>query len=178
MRALAMASALLAIGCAGMGGPLVHSVEVLTSYAPSTFGAFAAAGPAVEFRGALPGGATPEQTAAALSLPGWWPQTPFRAVPEGTESQRLVIAFGAAGDAGALCRPGPAPATTPGRLEAAAAYCLGSRVASLGRLSAAGDLAPGDPAFTAAMRSLLGDIAPTRQPRLNEDGEYCLLPPC
>jgi hypothetical protein len=178
MRALAAAAALLAVGCAGVGTQRVYSVEVLTNYSPSTFGAFAAAGPAVEFRGALPGGATPEQTAAALSLPGWWPQTPFRAVPEGAESQRLVIAFGAAGDAGALCQPGASPATTPGRLEAAAAYCLGSRVASLGRLSAEGDLAPGDPAFTAAMRSLLGDIAPTREPRLNEDGEYCVFPPC
>lgn len=182
IRALrAVAAAALAAGCAA--SPFqssVHSVSTFPNYVPLGFSAFASAGPAVELRGPLPGGASPEAVAAALRLPAFYAQAPFRPVPAGSPGQRIVLAFGATGgDTTALCEgPGAAGAETPGRLEVAAAYCVGSRAASVGRLSDARPLTPGDPAFTAALRTLFTEMAPTRDPNRETSSDRCILPPC
>lgn len=178
----AMAAATLVAACAT--SPFmsrVHSVTIFPAYTSLGFSAFAAAGPTVEFRGPLPGDATPEAIAAALRLPGFYPQTPFRAAAPSDFGQRIVLAFGAAGgDTPALCA---APASgsgveTPGRLEVAAAFCNGASPLSVARLSDARPLAPDDPAFTAALRSLFAEMAPTRDPSDNNRRDACILPPC
>ncbi len=167
--------------CAAAGPQLVHSVDIRSNFSPAGFSAFAASGPAVAFVGRLPGEASPTDTAAALRLPGRWPQTPFRPVDAMERGQRIVIAFGAAGDPGALCDTPQTPGETPGRLEASAAYCIGSRVASSGRLSDSRPLVPGDPAFTDSMRALLGEIASSREPfesNRQDNSDDCPVPTC
>jgi hypothetical protein len=181
MRRVVIGALLASAGCAAVLQQSVHSVEIMPNYQPSGFSAFAASGPAVEFVGPLPGGATPEAVAATLRLPGWWPQTPFRPLAPGEGGQRIVIAFGAAGDPAALCENPSTPAATPGRLEASAAYCRGRSAASFGRLSDQRDLVPGDPAFAASMGALLSEITPSREPfesRRENRFDDCLLPVC
>lgn len=167
-----LAAALLLAGCAGPGafpgagpfGEAITRVEQRSNYVASQFGAFAAAGARVEMRGPLPGGATAEQVAAALALPGWWPQTPLRAIPpaEAGQGQRIVLIFGADGgvDIDRVCAGGGTQGVARDGLRVGAVLCLGSRPASTATLTRAAPAAPGDPDFTAAMRNLLAALAP------------------
>jgi hypothetical protein len=171
-RAVAAVAAALAVaGCAGGGlfDERIAFVDHDPAYSPLEFGGFAAAGPLVEARGPIPGGASAEELAAALRLPGFFPQTPFRVAPPApseARQARIVLAFGpgAGFDPVALCRGGVDGAGGGEGLGVAAAWCRGGSPLGWGRLDHRRPLAPGDPAFTASMRRLFGEIAPPRRP--------------
>jgi hypothetical protein len=166
-RSVAASLIVLLAGCASTADRIV-TAPFMPIYSPTQFSAFAAGGPVVEIRGAPADGADPQAVAEALRLANWWPQTPFRAVAPGEAAggQRIVVAFGWRGglDPGRLCAGrAPEPQPTPG-LEVAAAYCVGSRAGSGGRLSHPQPLTTDDPEFAASMTRLFDAIAPHRDP--------------
>lgn len=171
----------MAVGGCASGGffdQRVTNQSVNVSYSPSQFSAFAAAGPLVEIRGAPPGGATPEEIAAALKLPGRWPQTPFRVVAPGEapHSQRIVLLFGAPGGFGdvLLCRGDMQPVETS-NLTAAAAFCRGGRAASGAKLTDVRAIGLSDPEFATAMTRLLSEMSPSRDPTIDTDNEIFVM---
>ncbi|MFN3613427.1 MAG: hypothetical protein ACK4WC_02555 [Rubrimonas sp.] len=179
MRAIAILMLGLLAGCAAPGDRIV-TTGFMPAYSPAQFAAFAAAGPLVEVRGAPADGADAQAVADVLRLPGWWPQTPFRAVSpaEAAGRQRIVIAFGWPGglDPDRLCAgQAPEPRQTAG-LEVAAAWCSGSRAGSGGRLSHPKPLTPADPQFAAVMTRLFHAIAPADDPLDRNRGGHIFIP--
>jgi hypothetical protein len=167
--ALALAVALSACAGGGLFDERITFVEQSPAYSPLEFAGFAGSGPLVEFRGPLPGGASPEQTAAALRLPGFWPQAPFRIAPAPAGAERvarLVLVFGPGGgvDPDAICRGTVNGAGGGAGLGVAATFCRGAAPFGWGRLDHVRPLAPGDPGVTASMRRLFGAIAPRENP--------------
>ncbi len=179
--AAALCAASLA-GCAATDifDERITQVDVLSAYAPNTFGAFAASGPLVELQGPIPGGASPQEVAAALRMPGFWPNAPFSAVAEGEapEMQRIVIGFGAATAANAtlVCEGRPAGGGVADSLQAFVAYCMGRRAASSAHLSRSALVTPADPAFGDAFARVFIQIAPRSDP--DRDGDDCRIRPC
>lgn len=160
-------------GCAGPGGggpfgERIYGAEYFTTYSPSQFSAFAAAGPLLEVRGTPPGGATAAELAPALRLPAFWPQTPFRPVTPETppSAQRIVLIFGVPGMVNPIdvCAATGLGGETPDRVEVVAAFCRGSRAGSTAKLSVDRPLAIDDPAFSTAMTRLFHAIAPPYDP--------------
>lgn len=181
---VSLVAALAAAGCVGLWGETIWEAPRLNAVTPLEFSAFAAAGPAVEIRGAAPGGATPAEVAAALRMPARYPAAPFRLVgpADGTPPMqgalRLVFAFGATGpaDGRALCAGGgTVPTAQTGRFEVLGALCIGPNADSAARLSHETPLSPADPAFTGVMTRLIGVLSP-------REGEFrrrgCPIPPC
>lgn len=169
LAALALCAALAGCAPGGLFEERITFVDQASSYSPLEFAGFAGSGPLVEFRGPLPGGASPEETAAALRLPGFWPQAPFAIAPPpvgGERIARLVLAFGPGGgvDPDGLCRGTVNGGSGGTGLGVAAAFCRGAAPFGWGRLDHARPLAPPDPEFTAAMRRLFGSIAPRENP--------------
>ncbi|SEA73255.1 hypothetical protein SAMN05444370_11096 [Rubrimonas cliftonensis] len=174
LSAAALCVACLA-GCAATDvlGERITQVDVLSAYSPNTFGAFAASGPLVELQGPIPGGASPQEVAAALRMPGFWPDAPFTAVAQGEapEMQRIVIGFGAATAANAMlvCDGRPASGGVADSLQANVVYCMGRRAASSAHLSRSDLATPADPAFGDAFARVFLQIAPRRDPERDDD---------
>ncbi len=185
MRAVAAATLAAALAACVPGMPfdeVITLADQSSAYSAREIAAFAAAGPAVELRGPLPGGAAPEAVIAALRLPGYLPQTPFAPAPDPPLSgrqARFVLVFGprAGLDPDAICRGevdgGP---QGPG-LGVAAVFCRGPSPFGWARLDHARPLTPGEPAFGAALTRLFAAAAPRRNPNdpQRDDGNACII---
>lgn len=184
MRARLALAALLLGACetTGFFDERIGFVEVLSAYSRNGFSAFAAAGPSVEMHGPLPGGADPDTVAAALRLPGNFPQTPFQAIEPGSSprGQRIVLVFGTFGglNPDEVCRGEIGSGAASDRLQVGAAFCIGRRAGSTASLSHVRMPTPDDPEFTASMRRLFGALAPAQDERTQRGGTRCILAPC
>ena len=186
---LTVVLAVLALpGCADLLAERIWDGERLNSITPIEFSAFAGSGPRVEILGAPPGGASPEEVAAVLRMPGRFRNAPFRLVEKGSAEAtaqgvvRLVFAFGAQGAANGrpLCAGEASGASAQGPtdgLEVTAALCVGRQADAAARLSHRDPLAPGNPAFTATMARLIDVLAP-RASEFRDRRGACLIPPC
>lgn len=153
-----------------LGGETIYNVHIM-SYAPSNFRSLAASGAPIELIGLPPGGATAEETIAAIRMPNYWPQTPPRPVEVPGEGARLVFAFGVSGGVnGTMVCSGSAPGVAlSDRLEVAAAYCRGDRRISEARMSIDAPVGPPDPQFARSMRRLVATLGPRVDPNRSRE---------
>ena len=169
MRQIIPTAALACAGCAGGEGARIDSTPINSEDLQRAALALASSGPLIEIRGTPSGGATREQVAAALRMPGGFPQRPFRLARPGEADPRFVLALGArAVDDGRIRRPGGAGGGAPERLEDSMAICTGTPSDASGVVTSPATR-PNDPAFPPAVATLIQGMPqaadrPTRNP--------------
>ncbi|MEO1292092.1 MAG: hypothetical protein AAFV62_04560 [Pseudomonadota bacterium] len=155
---------------------IVTKVSIDSGYDPLTISALTASGVSVEVLGA-PGG-NAQRVADRLRLPGWFRSAPFLAIGSdeaSRETDRLVLVFGPARnvDGTDACRGIAAPNQGPDTIVQAA-FCYGPRAISEARLSSPTLSSPEAPGFEAAMRQLLRELLPRRDPN-RDNRDRCIF---
>jgi hypothetical protein len=164
---LPAAAAAMAAACsAPPGGTLVHSPLIKTRYNPNWVGS---GGPMpLQVVGAPPDGASAEEVAAAMRLPGWHGGGRFEAISGPVEGLRMVVVFSPSNRLDWCEDPsGGSGAGSDGALVAGLAYCRGDADLSSVLVESRATSGPRDAGFRRAMSQALLQMLPTRNPKID-----------